>query len=591
LGTAVTLLAGLAGSLGSELTTALADPAISAAPASPAEPAAPGNPISPLRVVSPQFSYDLVTAVGGVLNFGGAGWYGNERWRHLSAPIVGMALTPDGRGYWLAGANGSVFNLGDAGWYGSLARDQLQPNQSIVAIASSPDGKGYWLVDASGAVIAFGDAPPIDAGQSLPAADLATPIVAGAIAPGGHGAWLTDSAGHVYNIGGAPWFGSLANHHLVHPVTTMAAIPSGRGYWLANSAGDVWDYGGATGGVPGPPNLEGSVVGMIPAENRYGYWAVTGAGTILSGGDATTRGDTTAAVTQSTVVGIVAAPQLDPVAPTGSIGYDINWPQCAYSGSTAAGTLPGPPAYAYDSFPFTVGIIGVDGWAANDYNTCLAAEVSWAKRATYPKGSGQTGTPPYDLYMFLNSPSPASTIDQTGPAGTCSTMGPSALERCLAYNYGYNSARKAVSYATSKGAKSSVWWLDIENDICAPGMWNDAGNGEWWSCDLSLNSQTIQGALDALRAMDITAGIYCTAVQWAGITNGYVPTGGSPLIWIAGARWTSPPFPVSYGFIAPSNDTKFCTQSQYAFAKGKPTLLQQTPGGSNNYPFDPDLAC
>ena len=52
---------------------------------------APGGPS-----VAPVYSYDLVTALGDVYSFGGAGYYGGEQWRHLSAPIVGGVATPDG---------------------------------------------------------------------------------------------------------------------------------------------------------------------------------------------------------------------------------------------------------------------------------------------------------------------------------------------------------------------------------------------------------------------------------------------------------------------------------------------------------------
>jgi hypothetical protein len=39
----------------------------------------------------------------------------------LKAPIVGMAATPGGRGYWLAAADGGVFTFGDAVFHGSVA--------------------------------------------------------------------------------------------------------------------------------------------------------------------------------------------------------------------------------------------------------------------------------------------------------------------------------------------------------------------------------------------------------------------------------------------------------------------------------------
>ncbi|HXY45100.1 MAG TPA: hypothetical protein VEH29_13010 [Acidimicrobiales bacterium] len=540
------------------------------------------------RHVSAAYSYDLVTAVGGVYNFGGAGWYGEETSQHLSAPIVGMAVTPDGRGYWLVGANGAVFNLGDAGWYGSLASDVLGDWQQIIAIVATADGKGYWLIDESGSVTAFGDAGPINGGQPLPPADLATPIVSAAIAPGGIGAWFTDSAGHVYVTGEAPWLGAHVRNH-VSPITSIAAAPSGLGYWLADAAGQVWGYGDVVAGAAAPEDLDGTVVGMIPAENRLGYWVATSAGAIISGGDAKSRSGPAGAL--AAVVGIAAAPQVDPAPlPPDAVGYDVNWPQCQSPGSSEAGTLPGPPTDASGSTAYSIAVIGVDGWAFDDDNSCLAAEVAWAQQAVYPAGSSDTGTPPYDLYLFLNSPASDATADQSGPAGTCSNLSGAARKTCLAYNYGYNSAVDAVSYAASQGAHSQLWWLDIENDTCARGEWNDEAHGEWWSCDSSLNAETIQGALDALRFLDITPGIYCTSVQWAGITGGYVPTGGAPLIWIAGAPWTSPPYPKKYGYPKLPATMAFCTESQYWFAGGSPVMLQETPGPSG-YPFDPDVAC
>ena len=38
---------------------------------------------------------------------------------HLNKPIVGMAPTRDGGGYWLVASDGGIFAYGDAGFYGS----------------------------------------------------------------------------------------------------------------------------------------------------------------------------------------------------------------------------------------------------------------------------------------------------------------------------------------------------------------------------------------------------------------------------------------------------------------------------------------
>ena len=74
----------------------------------------------------------------------------------LNKPVVGMAATPDGNGYWLVASDGGIFNYGDAGFYGSTGSIQL--NKPIVGMAATPDGKGYWLGASDGGVFNYGDA-------------------------------------------------------------------------------------------------------------------------------------------------------------------------------------------------------------------------------------------------------------------------------------------------------------------------------------------------------------------------------------------------------------------------------------------------
>ena len=62
---------------------------------------------------------------------------------HLNAPIVGMATTPDGEGYWLVAADGGVFTFGDAPFAGSMGGRPL--NAPVVGMAAADMG-GYWLV-------------------------------------------------------------------------------------------------------------------------------------------------------------------------------------------------------------------------------------------------------------------------------------------------------------------------------------------------------------------------------------------------------------------------------------------------------------
>jgi hypothetical protein len=42
-------------------------------------------------------------------------------WGASLPSVVGIAETPDGKGYWLGSALGDVFSVGDAGFYGSIS--------------------------------------------------------------------------------------------------------------------------------------------------------------------------------------------------------------------------------------------------------------------------------------------------------------------------------------------------------------------------------------------------------------------------------------------------------------------------------------
>ena len=60
---------------------------------------------------------------GGIFSFGDAQFYGSTGAIALNDPIVAMAPTPDGRGYWLVASDGGIFTFGDAAFYGSTAAD------------------------------------------------------------------------------------------------------------------------------------------------------------------------------------------------------------------------------------------------------------------------------------------------------------------------------------------------------------------------------------------------------------------------------------------------------------------------------------
>jgi hypothetical protein len=201
-----------------------------------------------------------------------------------------------------------------------------------------------------------------------------------------------------------------------------------------------------------------------------------------------------------------------------------------------------------------VAIVGVNDGQAFSSNPCLAGEASWA-------GSD------LNLYININSPTGADGTDESGPAGRCG-RGDNA---CLAYNYGYNAASNSVTLAANQGIGAPTWWLDVETAGSCARQFPTNGTG-YWSCDTSLNSSTIQGAIDALRNARVIPGDYSTSYQWGVITGGYVPVGPSVPNWIAGAD--------------PTQTSSWCSGS-HDFGGGQPWLLQLAISG----PYDRDQAC
>ena len=111
----------------------------------------------------------------------------------LNQPIVGMAPTPDGNGYWLAAGDGGIFAFGDAVFDGSTGGTPL--NRPIVGMAPTPDGHGYWLAAGDGGIFAFGDATFRGSAGGLPHAPI---IGVAATADGGYR--LASQDGEVYSF-------------------------------------------------------------------------------------------------------------------------------------------------------------------------------------------------------------------------------------------------------------------------------------------------------------------------------------------------------------------------------------------------------
>jgi len=209
---------------------------------------------------------DAVTAFGAATTAPGTALHG------LNAPVVGIAPTPDGLGYWVVGSDGGVFSSGDATFEGSAGGIRL--NEPIVGMAATPSGRGYWLVASDGGIFSFGDAP---FEGSTGGRRLDQPIVGMAATPSGRGYWLVASDGGVFSFGDATFEGSEGGRPLDQPIVGMAATPSGLGYWLVASDGGIFSFGdapfeGSDGGTP----KQGVAVGL--AGRPGGYWIAYGTG-------------------------------------------------------------------------------------------------------------------------------------------------------------------------------------------------------------------------------------------------------------------------------------------------------------------------
>ncbi len=223
---------------------------------------------------------------GAIFAYGDAVIYGSPAALTLNSPVVAMAVTPAGAGYWLAAADGGVFSFGDAKFYGSMGGKPL--NQPVVGIAATPDGGGYWLVAADGGVFSFGDAKFYGSAVNETLGALVAGITATAT---GQGYWIVAADGGVFSFGDAKFYGSAGNEQLSTPVVGMAAVSGDHGYWLATANGSVLAYGdaklfGSNGSaVPAPP-----VASITATSTGGGYYLLEPDGINYSFADPSTTG-------------------------------------------------------------------------------------------------------------------------------------------------------------------------------------------------------------------------------------------------------------------------------------------------------------
>ncbi len=235
----------------------------------------------------PAGGYWTATWAGAVAPHGSAPAFGSpaQSGLGLTKPIIGMAATPDGHGYWLVASDGGIFNYGDAAFYGSAGGMHL--NQPIVGMAPTTDGRGYWLVASDGGIFSYGDAA---FHGSTGAMHLNKAIVGMAPTTGGSGYWLVASDGGIFSYGDATFHGSTGAIRLNQPIIGMAPTADGAGYWLVASDGGVFTFGdagyyGSTAGS-GVPAL-----GIVIDPPAPGYAVVTEDGNETSFGPSAPNGN------------------------------------------------------------------------------------------------------------------------------------------------------------------------------------------------------------------------------------------------------------------------------------------------------------
>ena len=205
-------------------------------------------------VVAAQPAAAAVAHDNEVFAFGSASFRGSTSNFALTRPIVAMATTADGSGYWLVASDGGVFSF-NAPFYGGLNGWPLA--QPVVGMTATPSGFGYWIVTADGAVFPFGDAHLFG---SMASVRLNSPIKSLIPGPGGLGYWLYASDGGVFSFGSARFHGSTGSIRLNAPVVGMARDGSGRGYWLAGADGGVFTFGDA--------HFRGSASGLVAGDHH-----------------------------------------------------------------------------------------------------------------------------------------------------------------------------------------------------------------------------------------------------------------------------------------------------------------------------------
>ena len=233
---------------------------------------------------------------------------------------------------------------------------------------------------------------------------------------------------------------------------------------------------------------------------------------------------------------------------SGSIGYDISFPQCNRR-FPASGDFR---------------IVGVNAGRAFDPNPCLGtgdgpSELRWAGRWAQ---------------FYANTGSPGPHLSKRWPIGQnfprrCERATP--LSKGCAFDYGWNAAKD--SYLTAVRAYISLGWAP-SNATRTPvrnRWWLDVETSNSWRRNKRLNVATLQGAVAFLESRDaLLVGIYSANHMWSTIT-------GNSLAFADHPSWTA-------GAITLRGALRYCRST--GFTGGRVKYAQFARNG-----FDADVAC
>lgn len=255
-------------------------------------PSPPGPPVwripawaegaSALAVVRGGSGAYVATSFGRVFALGTARWSGSPRaasGHFVSSPVVSIAATTNGRGYYVLSADGTIHGY-SAPSYGSAALGAGSADAvAVVARAANP---GYFVATSAGSVYGFG---PGERGRLVfSARNLPARVVGIAVDPSTGGFWLALQDGAVLGHG-APVLGAATCRLGGSPISGIAAQGS-AGYALVSTTGRWYGFSGTSGaGGAGPLRRaapgeasNGSCNSTWQAQHALGFYPGEGGG-------------------------------------------------------------------------------------------------------------------------------------------------------------------------------------------------------------------------------------------------------------------------------------------------------------------------